>query len=75
MGKKFLTDEEVKQVTEHVISFKGRPWSESEFNATKTNNRRQLAEDGATEEQLKEFDRIINEAPIIGGSFNTWSGD
>jgi len=73
--KKTLSDETVRKMADHVALFKGRPWSWSEFNATKSNVRRNLAEEGATEEQLKEFDRIIDEAPIAGGSFNAWSGD
>lgn len=73
--KKTISDEAVKKLAERVILFKGRPWSWSEFNATKSNVRRHLAEEGAAPEQLEEFGRIIDEAPIIGGSFNPWSGD
>ena len=73
--KKMLSDETIKKIAERVALFKGRPWSWSEFNATKSNVRHNLKEEGATEKQLKEFDRIIEEAPVVGGSFNAWSGD
>ncbi len=73
--KKILNDETARKMAEQVALFKGRPWSWSEFNATKSNVRHNLKEEGATEEQLKEFDRIIDEAPIAGGSFNAFSGD
>jgi hypothetical protein len=73
--KKTLSAKTVEKMAERVALFKGRPWSWSEFNATKSNVRRHIAEEGATEKQLEEFDRIIEKAPIVGGSFNTWSGD
>lgn len=73
--KKTLSNETVRKMAEHVSLFKGRPWSWSEFNATKSTVRHHLAEEGASKEQLEEFDRIIEKAPIVGGSFNAWSGD
>ncbi len=30
---------------------------------------------GATEAQLAQFKKLCDEAPVIGGRFNPWSGD
>ncbi len=75
MKEKIIADQKIKDLTSHVILFKGRPWSETEFKAMVAAVHDQLMEDGATKEQLQKFNQLIKTAPIIGGSFNTWSGD
>ena len=70
-----LTDEHVQSAAKGVASYKGRPWSETEFNMAYSAAYSSLEEQGATPEQLKLFEKLCGEAPVRGGGFNPWSGD
>lgn len=72
---KEVADKKIEELASRMILFKGRPWSWSEFNSLVTTVRSQLIEESATEKQLKKFSDLIAAAPIVGGSFNAWSGD
>jgi hypothetical protein len=75
VGKNGVTDEELRAAVKRVAVFKGHPWSESEFNAECYHMRFFLARMGATEDQLKLYDRLVAEIPVKGGRFNPYSGD
>jgi hypothetical protein len=69
------TDEDVKSAARSAASYKGRPWSSTEYNMHYHYIHVALVLKGATKAQLAEFARLASEAPIKGGSFNPWSGD
>jgi hypothetical protein len=68
-------DSDVKSAAASATAYKGRPWSQTEYNMHYHYARAALIMKGATDAQLKEFARLSAEAPIKGGSFNPWSGD
>lgn len=70
-----VTDAEVDAAVKGVISMKGRPWSQTEFNAAYYTAAWSLWEKGASFEQMLAFHKAVDEAPVKGGSFNPWSGD
>lgn len=67
--------EEVEQAARAVISHKGYPYSQTEFNCVYYNVLADLQKKGATKEQLQKFEQLVNNAPIRGGHFNSYSGD
>jgi hypothetical protein len=74
-GKSKVTEERVRGAAASVASYKGRPWSHTEYNMAYSNTLESLKKDGATKAQLALFEKLCAEAPIRGGSFNPWSGD
>ncbi|MCX5788839.1 MAG: hypothetical protein NTX64_10095 [Elusimicrobia bacterium] len=70
-----ITDDRIKASAKGVASQKGRPWSQTEYNASWGYTYDALKRDGATKAQLELFEKLTAEAPVIGGSFNPWSGD
>ena len=74
-SKPSVSDERVESSARGVISYKGRPWSMTEYNMSYYNTLESLKKDGATEAQLAKFAELCAAAPIKGGSFNPWSGD
>ena len=70
-----VTDDEVRAAASGAISYKGRPWSQTEYNMGYYNSLESLKTRGATKAQLALFEKLCAEAPIKGGSFNPWSGD
>ena len=70
-----VTDDEVRSAANGAISYKGRPWSETEYNMGYYNALESLKTRGATKAQLDLFAKLCADAPIKGGSFNPWSGD
>jgi len=76
-GKKApkVTDAEVRSAASGAISYKGRPWSQTEYNMGYYTALESLKSRGATAAQLALFEKLCAEAPIKGGSFNPWSGD
>jgi hypothetical protein len=70
-----VTDEQIQSAARGVASYKGRPWSSTEYNMNYGMTYWYLEEQGATSEQLKEFERLCDAAPMRGGGFNPWSGD
>lgn len=75
-GKKAkVTDDDVRSAANGAISYKGRPWSETEYNMGYYTALESLKSRGATKAQLALFEKLCAEAPIKGGSFNPWSGD
>jgi hypothetical protein len=72
---KKVSDDEVRATANHVISYKGRPWSSTEFNSVYYPALENLKARGATKKQVALFEKLVADAPIKGGSFNPWSGD
>ncbi len=70
-----LTDADVRASAASVISYKGRPWSSTEFNSVYYPTLEGLKAKGATKRQIALFEKLVADAPIKGGSFNPWSGD
>ncbi|UPT75804.1 MAG: hypothetical protein M0D55_09095 [Elusimicrobiota bacterium] len=70
-----LSDDDVRSAAAGVISMKGRPWSQTEFNASYYPALENLKRRGATKAQVALFEKLVADAPIKGGSFNPWSGD
>ena len=70
-----VTDEQIQSAARGTASYKGRPWSSTEYNMNYGMTYWYLEERGATSEQLKEFERLCDEAPVRAGGFNPWSGD
>jgi hypothetical protein len=74
-AKPAITDESVRGAAASVASYKGRPWSETEYNMAYYTTLESLQKDGATPAQIELYKKLCAEAPIRGGSFNPWSGD
>jgi hypothetical protein len=70
-----VTDEQIQSAAKGVESYKGRPWSSTEYNMAYGTTYWSLEERGSTPEQLKLFEKLCDEAPVRGGGFNPWSGD
>lgn len=70
-----VTDEQIAAAAKSVVASKGGIWSETEYNMGYYNTLQSLKERGATEAQLAQFKKLCDEAPVIGGRFNPWSGD
>jgi hypothetical protein len=74
-GKAKVSDADVRATASSVISYKGRPWSSTEFNSVYYPALENLKARGATKRQIALFEKLVADAPIKGGSFNPWSGD
>lgn len=74
-AKAKLSDDEVRSTASYVISYKGRPWSSTEFNSVYYPALEGLKARGATKRQVALFEKLVADAPVKGGSFNPWSGD
>ena len=70
-----LSREDIESAAQHAVQYKGRPWSQTEYEAGVYEIEQKLIARGATEEDIKLFRRLCDEAPIQGGSFNPWAGD
>ncbi|MFA6028318.1 MAG: hypothetical protein WC969_00555 [Elusimicrobiota bacterium] len=70
-----LTDDSIRATANGVASYKGRPWSSTEYNAAWGYAYEGLEGSGATKAQLDLFEKLTAEAPMRGGGFNPWSGD
>ncbi|MBI5242016.1 MAG: hypothetical protein HY926_16200 [Elusimicrobia bacterium] len=70
-----VSDEQIRSAAKGVASYKGRPWSATEYNMNYGMTYWSLEERGATPEQLKLFEELCDQAPVRGGGFNPWSGD
>ncbi|MBI5209620.1 MAG: hypothetical protein HY927_06550 [Elusimicrobia bacterium] len=68
-------DKDVEGAATGVASYKGRPWSSTEYNLVYHQAYMGLVARGATRAQLELFGRLCDEAPMRGGGFNPWSGD
>ncbi|HEX4048668.1 MAG TPA: hypothetical protein VH309_12570 [Elusimicrobiota bacterium] len=68
-------DEEISAAAKSVIAYKGGVWSQTEYNVGYYNTIENLSKRGATKAQLAAFRKLCDEAPVIGGRFNPWSGD
>lgn len=73
--KSKVSEERVRGAAASVASYKGRPWSHTEYNMAYYNTLESLKKDGATKAQVALFEKLCAEAPVRGGSFNPWSGD
>lgn len=75
-GKKAkLTNDDISAAAKSVASSKGGVWSQTEYNMAYYNTLENLKSRGATKAQLALFKKLCDEAPVIGGRFNPWSGD
>ncbi|MDE2313283.1 MAG: hypothetical protein KGL04_03810 [Elusimicrobia bacterium] len=70
-----LSREDIESAAQHAAQYKGRPWSQTEYEAGVYEIQQKLIARGATKEDIKLFRRLCDEAPIQGGSFNPWAGD
>ncbi len=70
-----VTDDEIRAFVPGVVAYKGRPWSQTEYNVGYYTTLSSLKERGATKRQIALYEKLCAEAPIKGGSFNPWSGD
>lgn len=70
-----VSDADVESAARSVISYKGRPWSQTEYNMGYYNALENLEKRGASAAQLERFKKLCDEAPVKGGGFNPWSGD
>ncbi|MDE2490129.1 MAG: hypothetical protein KGM24_04735, partial [Elusimicrobia bacterium] len=69
------TDDEIRAAASSVSSYKGMPWSQTEYNVGYYTTLERLKERGASDAQLELYKRLCAEAPLRGGRFNPWSGD
>ncbi|MBI3300419.1 MAG: hypothetical protein HYZ75_19815 [Elusimicrobia bacterium] len=70
-----LPDAAVDAAAAGAASYKGRPWSATEYNLNWALGYGSLARLGASAAQLARYERLTAEAPVRGGGFNPWSGD
>ncbi|MEK7388729.1 MAG: hypothetical protein AAB036_03435 [Elusimicrobiota bacterium] len=70
-----LSQDPVIAEVRHVNSYKGTPWSETEYNLEYDLAIERLRARGASAEQLKRFETLCAQAPLRGGRFNSYSGD
>lgn len=70
-----MTDADIEASARSVVSSKGRPWSQTEYNVGYYTTLSYLKEHGATKRQIALYEKLCADAPIKGGSFNPWSGD
>jgi hypothetical protein len=66
---------EVEAAARGAASYKGMPWSHTEYSMTLAGYESGLRKAGATFAQLQLFHKLADAAPIKGGRFNPWSGD
>jgi len=67
--------DEIRAAAAEVAKYKGMPWSHSEYDGYRINAAESLRQRGATTEQLREFEALLEKAPLLGGRFNPWAGD
>jgi hypothetical protein len=65
----------IEAAAKSVASYKGRPWSQTEYNMSEATTADSLRRDGASPAQLRLFQKLCDAAPVRGGGFNPWSGD
>ena len=70
-----LPDSDVEASAKGAASYKGRPWSSTEYNLNWSMGYDSLTRRGATAAQLQRYEALCAEAPVRGGGFNPWSGD
>ena len=70
-----VSDDSIRASAQGVASYKGRPWSSTEYNLNYAMGYDGLERRGATPQQLDLFRKLCDEAPMRGGGFNPWSGD
>jgi hypothetical protein len=70
-----LPDAAVEAAANGTASYKGRPWSSTEYNLNWAMGYDSLRRRGATAAQLKRYEELTAAAPMRGGGFNPWSGD
>lgn len=70
-----LPDAAVEAAANGTASYKGRPWSSTEYNLNWAMGYDSLRRRGATAAQLKRYEELTAAAPVRGGGFNPWSGD
>jgi hypothetical protein len=69
------TDDDVRARASAVTSYKGYPWSSTEYSSAYYPALERLKADGATAEQVALFEKLCADAPLREGRFNPWSGD
>ncbi len=78
-GKEFtastITRERLEAAAKSVGSYKGRPWSNTEYNMQESLTGDSLRRDGASPAQLRLFYKLCADIPVKAGGFNPWSGD
>jgi hydroxymethylpyrimidine pyrophosphatase-like HAD family hydrolase len=70
-----VADSEIEGAAKSVVAYKGGVWSSTEYNMGYYTTLESLKTRGATKAQLERFRKLCDEAPVIGGRFNPWSGD
>ena len=70
-----LSDAEIESAARGAASYKGRPWSSTEYSYNWALTQSWLVRRGATAAQLALFEKLTSEAPVKNGGFNPWSGD
>ena len=66
---------DVEAAARGAASYKGMPWSNTEYSMSQYGYESGLRKAGATFAQIRLFHKLCDEAPIKGGRFNPWSGD
>ncbi|MDD5304841.1 MAG: hypothetical protein PHS14_17225, partial [Elusimicrobia bacterium] len=74
-AKPKVTNDEIAAAAKSVAASKGGIWSSTEYNMSYSMALDSLKSRGATKAQLELFKKLCDEAPVIGGRFNPWSGD
>ncbi|MGE0494254.1 MAG: hypothetical protein AB7S38_33895 [Vulcanimicrobiota bacterium] len=57
-----------------TASYKGYPWSQTEYNMSMYMARERIEEEHGPE-AAKAFETLMGREPVRGGRFNPWSGD
>jgi hypothetical protein len=70
-----VPQKQVEDAARGLASYKGRPWSQTEYNMAWAGTESNLRKAGATIAQLELFRKITDDLPVVGGGFNSWSGD
>ena len=70
-----LSDEAVRASVKSLASYKGGVWSATEYDVYRYGAYESLKARGASARQLALFETLCDGAPVIGGRFNSWSGD
>jgi hypothetical protein len=70
-----VSRERVVAAANSAASYKGRPWSQTEYNMQQSMIESSLRRDGAGPAQIRLFYELCAQAPVRGGGFNPWSGD
>jgi hypothetical protein len=70
-----LAEERVKAAAANTISYKTSTYGASEYDRAFYENKSSLELAGATQAQLASYDKLCAEAELVGGHFNSWTGD